>query len=125
MIALVLAAALAGVDRPIVSGADYLATCEGDDIRQAVACRAYLDGVVTTAQAFHASSQQSTGEPETAFICPGDSTVNMQEAALSLILADPSYKARPAAVGILGGLLDAYPCEPLADSEDRGEDPDQ
>lgn len=118
MLILVLAAALAGVDSPIVTGADYLQACQGRDPRQAVACRAYFDGVVGTAQAFHEQSFPEAGRAST-FICPDDPSVNMQDASLSVILADPANLTRPAALGVLAGLLKTYPCpEPEAAAND-------
>ncbi len=114
MLALVFAAALVGVDSPIVTGADYLQACQGRDPRQAVACRAYFDGVVGTAQAFHEQSFPEAGGAST-FICPDDPSVDMENASLSVILADPATLTRPAALGVLAGLLKTYPCsEPEA-----------
>jgi len=109
MLGFALAAALVGVGSPIVTGADYLAACQGRDPRQKVACRAYFDGVVGTAQAFHAQSFLEAGGAST-FICPDDPSVNMENASLSVILADPANLTRPAALGVLAGLLKTYPC---------------
>jgi hypothetical protein len=110
MLALVLAAALAGVDTPIVTGADYLAACEGQEPRQKVACLAYFTGVVGTAQVFHEQSSLDSAEAARSFICPDDPRVDMEPASLSRIRSDPSYLRRSAALGVLAGLLDTYPC---------------
>ena len=116
MLALLFAAVLAGVDSPIATGADYLQTCQGQDPRQAAACRAFFDGVVGTAQAFHEQSVPEAGGAST-FICPDDPGVDMENASLSVILADPANLSRPGALGVLAGLLQTYPCpEPEAEA---------
>jgi hypothetical protein len=110
MIALLFAAALIGVDRPIVSGADFLEACAGGDSRQQIACTAYFSAVVATADAFHAQSFRGTEEGEHSFICPAPGT-DVEAAALSAIQQDPDSVVGPAPLGILSGLLDAFPCD--------------
>jgi len=124
MIALVMAAALVGVDRPIVTGADYLEACGGRDPRQSAACRAYFSGALATAQIFHARSAAEADAPAN-FICPDHPDVDMQDASVSMILAEPGYLTRPAALGILAGLLDTYPCDPVPAPSEADTEPDE
>jgi hypothetical protein len=107
------AAALVGVDRPIVSGADYAQACQGLDARQQAACMSYLAAVIATADAFHADSLRQMGRPvgeTTSFMCPTEGFEGVQLHSLTAIAAQPELAASPAALGILSGLLDAYPC---------------
>jgi hypothetical protein len=110
MIALLFAAALVGVDRPIVSGSDFLAACVSKDNRQQIACTAYFSAVAATADAFHGQTFRGTEQGEHSFICPGPGA-DVETAALSAIQADPNSAAQPAPLGILSGLLDAFPCD--------------
>ena len=121
MIALLFAAALVGVDKPIDSGADYLQACEGKDPRQRAACTGYFSGVVATAEAFHAQSAQAAGEVDSPFICAAEDGQDEREASLSVIRRDDGMRQVSAVVGILSGLLEAYPCSDSAAPETPAE----
>ena len=116
MLAFLFAASLVGIDRPIISGADFLAACTSRDSRQLIACTAYFTGVVATAAAFRA--QSSAASEEQSFICPGPEA-NPEGASVEGIQNDPSLASQPATLGILKSLLDAFPCTGPAGPEDN------
>ncbi|WP_371810925.1 Rap1a/Tai family immunity protein [Caulobacter sp. S45] len=105
---------MAGVDRPLARGADFVQACESSQQDARVACLNYFSGVIDVMMELHEEQERNAGYPhgtEPPWICPpanvGD---GMEKAALSEFHREPGSLHESATYGIIAGLTTAFPC---------------